>query len=128
MPAVSTRNALANKQGDVRFGLAAIKGVGEAAVESIIAERTKNGRFKDIYDFIERVDYSLVNRKCNGCPGSFMLLREPMAMPLGRRKPTLLEDLMLLRILWYFSQFLVFLHKRRSGKRARDAPCRIVMD
>lgn len=54
----------ANKQGDVRFGLAAIKGVGEAAVESIIAERTKNGRFKDVYDFIERVDYSLVNRKC----------------------------------------------------------------
>ena len=54
----------ANKQGDVRFGLAASKGVGEAAVESIIAERTKNGRFKDIYDFIERVDYSLVNRKC----------------------------------------------------------------
>ena len=54
----------ANRQGDVRFGLAAIKGVGEAAVESIIAERTKNGRFKDIYDFIERVDYSLVNRKC----------------------------------------------------------------
>ena len=54
----------ANKQGDVRFGLAAIKGVGESAVESIIAERTKNGRFKDIYDFIERVDYSLVNRKC----------------------------------------------------------------
>ena len=54
----------ANKDGDVRFGLAAIKGVGEAAVESIIAERTKNGRFKDIYDFIERVNYSLVNRKC----------------------------------------------------------------
>ena len=54
----------ANRQGDVRFGLAAIKGVGEAAVESIIAERTKNRRFKDIYDFIERVDYSLVNRKC----------------------------------------------------------------
>lgn len=53
-----------NKDGDVRFGLAAIKGVGEAAVESIIAERTANGRFKDIYDFIERVNYSLVNRKC----------------------------------------------------------------
>lgn len=54
----------ANKDGDVRFGLAAIKGVGEAAVESIIAERTKNGRFKDICDFIQRVNYSLVNRKC----------------------------------------------------------------
>ena len=60
----SMRQFSANKDGDVRFGLAAIKGVGEAAVESIIAERTKNGRFKDIYDFIERVDYSLVNRKC----------------------------------------------------------------
>ena len=50
--------------GDVRFGLAAVKGVGEAAVESIIAERKANGPFKDIYDFIERVNYSLVNRKC----------------------------------------------------------------
>ena len=60
----SMRQFSANRDGDVRFGLAAIKGVGEAAVESIIAERTKNGRFKDIYDFIERVDYSLVNRKC----------------------------------------------------------------
>jgi len=60
----SMRQFSANKDGDVRFGLAAIKGVGEAAVESIIAERSKNGRFKDIYDFIQRVDYSLVNRKC----------------------------------------------------------------
>jgi len=54
----------ANRSGDVRFGLAAIKGVGEAAVERIIEERTRNGKFKDIYDFIERIDYSLVNRKC----------------------------------------------------------------
>ncbi len=54
----------ANKSGDVRFGLGAIKGVGEAAAESIIEERGKNGRFKDIYDFMERVNYSVVNRKC----------------------------------------------------------------
>ena len=54
----------ANKQGDVRFGLAAIKGVGEAAVESIIAERNANGRFKDIYDLMERVNFTAVNRKC----------------------------------------------------------------
>ncbi|MFI3320072.1 MAG: DNA polymerase III subunit alpha [Rikenellaceae bacterium] len=53
-----------NKQGDVRFGLAAIKGVGEAAVLSIIAEREKNGRFTDIYNFMERVNFSVVNRKC----------------------------------------------------------------
>ena len=53
-----------NKQGDIRFGLAAIKGVGEAAALSIISEREKNGRYKDIYDFFERVNYSVVNRKC----------------------------------------------------------------
>ena len=53
-----------NKQGDIRFGLAAIKGVGEAAALSIIEEREKNGNYKDIYDFFERVNYSVVNRKC----------------------------------------------------------------
>ena len=53
-----------NVNGDIRFGLAAIKGVGEAAAMSIIAERDKNGPYKDIYDFFERVNYSVVNRKC----------------------------------------------------------------
>ncbi len=53
-----------NKKGDVRFGLAAIKGVGEAAVAAIIEEREKNGRYKDIFDFMERVNFSTVNRKC----------------------------------------------------------------
>ena len=53
-----------NKKGDVRFGLAAIKGVGEAASESIIKERNENGPYKSIYDFVERVNYSVVNRKC----------------------------------------------------------------
>ena len=60
----SMRTFSSNKSGDVRFGLGAVKGVGEAAVESIIAERKANGPFKDIYDFVERVNYSLVNRKC----------------------------------------------------------------
>ena len=54
----------ANAAGDVRFGLGAVKGVGEAAAESIIEERTKNGKFKDIYDFMERVNYAVVNKKC----------------------------------------------------------------
>ncbi len=53
-----------NEAGDIRFGLAAIKGVGEAAALSIIEDREKNGRYKDIYDFVERVNYSVVNRKC----------------------------------------------------------------
>ena len=60
----SMRTFSSNAAGDVRFGLAAVKGVGAAAVESIIAERKANGSFKDIYDFVERVNYSLVNRKC----------------------------------------------------------------
>jgi DNA polymerase-3 subunit alpha len=53
-----------NKSGDVRFGLAAIKGVGEAASEAIVKERMENGPYKSIYDFMERVNYSVVNRKC----------------------------------------------------------------
>ncbi|MBR7182424.1 MAG: DNA polymerase III subunit alpha [Alistipes sp.] len=53
-----------NAAGDIRFGLGGIKGVGEAAAMSIIAERDKNGPYKDIYDFFERINSSVVNRKC----------------------------------------------------------------
>ena len=53
-----------NHAGDIRFGLAAIKGVGEAAAQSIIDERERGGQYKDVYDFFERVNYSVVNRKC----------------------------------------------------------------
>ena len=53
-----------NVAGDIRFGLAAIKGVGEGAVNSIIAEREKNGPYKNIFDFCERANYSAINRKC----------------------------------------------------------------
>ena len=60
----SRRTFSSNKKGDVRFGLAAIKGVGEAAVDQIIAERKQNGAYTDIYNFMERVNYTSVNRKC----------------------------------------------------------------
>jgi DNA polymerase-3 subunit alpha len=53
----------ANKKGEVRFGLSAIKGMGEAAAINIIAERHKNGLYKDIFDFVQRVNLSAVNRK-----------------------------------------------------------------
>ncbi|WP_278871145.1 DNA polymerase III subunit alpha [Leyella stercorea] len=53
----------ANKRGEVRFGLSAIKGMGEAAATNIIAERHKNGQYKDIFDFVQRVNLSAVNRK-----------------------------------------------------------------
>ncbi|MFI3240323.1 MAG: DNA polymerase III subunit alpha [Bacteroidales bacterium] len=52
-----------NKSGDIRFGLAAIKGVGVNAVNAIIDERKANGAFKSIYDFVERVSLSNCNRK-----------------------------------------------------------------
>lgn len=52
-----------NSHGQIRFGMAAIKGVGEAAVEKIIEEREKNGPYKDVYDFFERIDYKSVNKK-----------------------------------------------------------------
>ncbi len=52
-----------NKQGDIRFGLAAIKGVGEAVVRAIIKVRDEGGPFKSIYDFVERVPAGTVNRR-----------------------------------------------------------------
>ena len=52
-----------NKNGDIRFGLAGMKGVGEAAVESIIEEREKNGPFLSIFDMIKRINQRTVNKK-----------------------------------------------------------------
>lgn len=51
-----------NQNGQIRFGLAAVKGVGINAVKAIIEERNANGPFKDIYDFVERVNLSACNR------------------------------------------------------------------
>lgn len=51
-----------NKKGEIRFGLGAVKGVGLNAVSAIIHERNQNGAFKDIYDFVERVNLSACNR------------------------------------------------------------------
>ena len=52
-----------NHKGEIRFGLAAIKGMGDAAAQAIIDERTKNGPYKDIFDFAQRVSFANVNRK-----------------------------------------------------------------
>ena len=49
--------------GNVRFGLAAIKGVGESAVQNIIDTRKEGGPFKSVYDFVERVNLQIVNKK-----------------------------------------------------------------
>lgn len=52
-----------NKEKDLRFGLAAIKGVGNSAVKAIIEEREKDGHFTDIFNFVERVPVSACNKK-----------------------------------------------------------------
>ncbi|MBP3665169.1 MAG: hypothetical protein J6J03_08425, partial [Tyzzerella sp.] len=59
---------------DIRFGLGAVKGVGESAVQSILEERKKNGEYKDIFDFVQRVNLSSCNRKnieCLALSGAF---------------------------------------------------------
>ncbi len=63
----SAVNFAVNRDGEIRFGLGAIKGSGEAAVESIIAEREENGPFQDVFDFAERINLRAVNKKTFEC-------------------------------------------------------------
>ncbi len=80
-----------NKEGVIRFGLGAIKGVGEAAVEDILLERNKNGAFKDVFDMVRRVNSRTVNKRsmeslvCGGGFDSFtgMHRGQYFDMPLG---------------------------------------------
>lgn len=59
----SELNFTVNKKGDIRFGLGGIKGVGEGAVEAITNERQLHGKYKDIYDFLERINLTACNKK-----------------------------------------------------------------
>ena len=59
----SYKNFSATKDGRIRFGLAGIKGVGVSCVDSIVEERTKNGPYKDIFDFVQRINQGACNRK-----------------------------------------------------------------
>lgn len=68
-----------NESGEIRFGLGAIKGAGEAAVEAIIAEREAKGPFTDIFDFAKRVNLRAVNKKtfeCLALSGAFDCFKE----------------------------------------------------
>ena len=71
-----------NHHGEIRFGLAAIKGLGDGVAQAIINEREKNGLYKDIYDFVKRINFSQVNRKAfeslalSGAFDSFGIRRE----------------------------------------------------
>ncbi len=59
----SLKGFAVNAKGEIRFGLGGLKGVGDAAIESIIAERKKNGIYTDVFDFIKRISQRSVNKK-----------------------------------------------------------------
>ena len=59
----SYKNFSATKDGRIRFGLAGIKGVGVSCVDAIVEERNKNGTYKDIFDFVQRINQGACNRK-----------------------------------------------------------------
>jgi DNA polymerase-3 subunit alpha len=59
----SLQSFAVNKKGEIRIGLGGLKGVGEAAVESIIEEREKNGHYVSIYELVKRVNQRTVNKK-----------------------------------------------------------------
>jgi DNA polymerase III subunit alpha len=89
-----------SRPGGIRFGLGAVKGVGEAAVEAIVTERQANGPYKDIYDLMRRVNLRSANRKAleslayagafDGFPKSH---RAHFFHSAGEGKPTFLETL-----------------------------------
>ena len=76
------------KNGEIRFGLSGIKSVGDSAVNAIVSERRKNGPFKDLYDFVERVNLSACNRGAieslalAGAFDSFGVAREMIVAPI----------------------------------------------
>jgi DNA polymerase-3 subunit alpha len=84
--------------GDIRFGLAAIKNVGEGAVEAILRARREGGRFRSLFDFCERIDLRAVNRRViesfvkSGCLDSLDTRRASLfagidrAMEAGQKK------------------------------------------
>lgn len=89
-----------NKEGNIRFGLGAVKGVGEAAVQSIIDERRANGPFTGIFDFVQRVNLTACSKKnmeCIALAGgfdSFPELNREQFFVVNARNETFLETLM----------------------------------
>ncbi len=90
----------ATRSGNIRFGMAGVKGVGSNAVQAIIDEREKNGPFTDVYDFVERVNLSSCNRKnveCLALAGAFdsfgNIAREQFVEPCGKNNEDFAEIL-----------------------------------
>ena len=85
--------------GDIRFGLGAIKSVGEAAVTSIIEERKQNGKYKSVFDFVQRLNFTICNRKTiesmvyAGAFDSFTNIRREQYFAHNDRDETFIESL-----------------------------------
>ena len=90
----------ATKDGRIRFGLAGIKGVGVSCVDSIVEERNKNGAFKDIFDFVQRINQGACNRKAlesmalAGAFDDFMEIKREDFFEVNPRNETFSETLM----------------------------------
>jgi DNA polymerase-3 subunit alpha len=89
-----------NAKGQVRFGLSALKGVGEGPVEEIVRERKENGHFEDVYDMMRRLNLRAVNKKCmdslvlGGALDSFGGLNRAQFFELGDRTESFIEGLL----------------------------------
>ena len=81
-----------NRKGDIRFGLVAVKGMGESAALALIEEREKHGPYKDIFDFVERVPSAACNKKTletlaiSGAFDSLGVDREPFFVENDRKE------------------------------------------
>ena len=88
-----------NQEGNIRFGLGAVKGVGESAVQSIIESRRKDGPYRGIFDFVQRVNLNACNKKnleCLALAGgfdSFTELRREQYFAVNARNESFLETL-----------------------------------
>jgi DNA polymerase-3 subunit alpha len=88
-----------NKEGKIRFGLGAVKGVGEAAVDAMIESRKKDGPFTSIYDVVRRVNLRAANRKAleslayAGAFDSLKVQRAHFFHSAGEGKPNWIETL-----------------------------------
>jgi DNA polymerase-3 subunit alpha len=96
----SEKNFSVNKKGEIRFGLGAVKGTGEVAVEEIIAERRANGAYKDIFDFAKRLNLRTVNKKTfeslaqAGAFDTFKEMHRAMFFAIGADNTTNLEKIL----------------------------------
>ncbi len=88
-----------NKKGDIRFGLGAVKGIGEGAVKAMVDERNANGPFKSAIDFVQRVNLNTCNKKVidsmvlSGCFDSIENGKREPFFEVNNKKETYIEEL-----------------------------------